>query len=96
MFKHTLRKAAGHTHSIGLDGKVYETDTHQCCHCDKHFDFIKGETYAFCQYCMKVTCSSKECREHFPFEERMELFEKGLLPKLNSSRDEIQRRKIIV
>jgi hypothetical protein len=87
MYKHTLRKAAGHTLGVDLEGKAHETDTHQCPHCSKHFDFVHGQTYGFCMHCMKATCGAKGCLECFPFEERMDLFEKGLLPELTSSKD---------
>lgn len=91
MYQHTTRNPSGYTVSLNADGSTIETDTHQCCHCSKHFDVVKGsgKIRGFCSKCMKVTCGAPQCNEHFSFEERMDLFEKGLINRLDATRDEV-------
>lgn len=98
MYKHTLRKASGHTIGTDFDGKEHGTDTHQCPHCSAHFDFVYGQTYGFCTGCMKATCGKKQCLECFPMEQRMDLYEAGRLPEITSSKDEILpiHKKLII
>lgn len=88
MYRHTARRADGYEISTGPLGTI-ERDTKQCCHCGGHFQIIpgSGKTRGFCLKCTKVTCGNPACNEHFSIEERMDLFEKGLLPELMGTRD---------
>lgn len=98
MYQHSLRNPAGYVTGIE-NGKEFERDTHQCPHCDMHFDYVKGsgKTRGFCMLCTKITCGAQKCHEHFPMEERLDLFEAGRLQYLHSSRDQITpKRKIIL
>lgn len=90
MYQHTVRNPNGYSISMGPDGKV-ERDTQQCCHCNQHFDVVpgSGKRRGYCMLCNKVTCGSPQCHEHFPFEKRMDLYEKGLIPDLMASSDMI-------
>lgn len=77
------RKVAGYGISIDREtGKtVDEHDSMQCCHCGHHFRVVpgSGKTRGFCMLCDGVTCGAPDCFEHFPFEKKLDLYEKGKL-----------------
>lgn len=81
---------------VDPSGKEAHVDTKQCVHCGEHFPYQKGSgrLRGFCTRCMEMICGKHRCMECFPIEERMDLYEKGLLPSLMSSRDEIIIKKI--
>lgn len=63
-------------------GKVTdEHDSAQCCHCGHHFRVVRGsgKTRGYCQACNGVTCGAQDCFYHFPWEKRLDLYEKGKL-----------------
>ena len=99
MYNHTSRKPDGYAVSTDLYGKT-EADTQQCCHCSQHFNVVagSGKQRGFCLRCMKITCGAPACHEHFSFEERMTLYEKGLLPDLLAPREAVlpKHQKIIL
>lgn len=66
-----------------VDGK-HVADTKQCCHCNAHFVSVQGsgKRRGFCLRCYHVTCGKKECDVCVPFEEKLNLYEKGKITTL--------------
>jgi hypothetical protein len=99
MYNNTLRKAAGYAVSEGEFGRV-ERDTHQCCHCGGHFDYVpgSGKIRGFCTKCMKITCGAEACMECFPIEARMEALESGRTSDLMASKEAVlpKHKKLII
>lgn len=99
MYDHSARRPDGYEIAVGPKG-TEEHDTKQCAHCGGHFRIVKGsgKIRGFCTCCMKVTCGNPACNEHFPLEERMALYEKGLLGDIMHSREQIlpQHKKLIL
>lgn len=99
MYKYTVRNPNGYSIASGGRSDI-EQDTQQCCHCGKHFNFVpgSGKQRGFCMQCMKVTCGSLSCMEHFPIEQRFELYEAGLLPELTSQKESVlpKHKKLIL
>jgi hypothetical protein len=60
----------------------HHTATRQCAHCGNHFVSVRGSgiVRGFCTLCNHVTCGSKECLAHFPFEKKIDLIESGKIP----------------
>lgn len=58
--------------------------TLQCPHCQAHFVSIKGsgKRRAYCMKCSGVTCGKPECDTCYPFEKKIEDYEKGKLTVL--------------
>lgn len=99
-FNHSHRSPDGYTVITGPEG-ITEVDTKQCCHCGEHFNYVKGSGAVRgrclgCKQGKNLTCGKPECNEHFPIEERMDLYEKGLLPYLTAPRELIGTKKIIL
>ena len=94
MYTVTSRKPDGYAVATGPNG-VEEWDTKQCCHCDKIFPYKKGSgnIRGFCMRCMKITCGNPACVECFPMRERLNLYERGLLPEVTSPRSEIKMKQ---
>ena len=71
------RKPAG---VILMDG-VEIASTLQCPHCNSHFISRPGSgaLRSYCMLCSAVTCGAQRCLEHFPFEKKLDMYEKGLL-----------------
>lgn len=70
------RKPSGH---ILMDGKVI-CDTKQCAHCHRHVLSVRGSGVirGFCMKCSGWLCGAPSCLAGcYPFEQRMEDFEKG-------------------
>lgn len=70
------KKPSGH---ILMDGNVI-ADTKQCGHCHKHVLSVRGSgiTRGYCMKCNSWLCGAPECVSYcYPFEKRMEDFEKG-------------------
>jgi len=42
-----------------------------------------GIKRGFCMKCFGITCGMKKCDECFPFEKKLDYYEKGRLPVLN-------------
>ncbi len=82
--KHTLLKPAGWVHKFGGDGRDIEQDTYQCCHCGQHVpvEAAPGEQRGFCPKCNGVTCGNAQCHKHYPFEQKLTDYEKGILGEL--------------
>ena len=95
MYQYTARNPNGYAIEVGPEGKR-EFDTKQCCHCGGHFNIVPGSgtTRGFCKLCMKVTCGQYVCCEHYPIEERLDDYERGLLPSLMSPRSEALKSRI--
>lgn len=95
MYQASARRAHGAIINVGPSGAETHVDTKQCVHCGEHFPYQKGSgrLRGFCMRCMDMTCGSHRCMECFPIEERMALYEKGLLPELMSPREEIGSKK---
>lgn len=68
---------------IVVDGREV-ADTKQCVHCGCHFVMVKGsgKVRGWCPTCLGITCGRRECDPCLPFEKRLDLYEKGKLPKL--------------
>jgi len=63
MFNYGDSKASGIVIATGLDGKEIQQDTHQCCHCGRHWIVVKGSgrPHVFCKKCGDWTCSKSTC-----------------------------------
>lgn len=73
------RKPSGH---FFMDGEEV-ADTLQCCHCNAHIAFTGDSSVGMCRGCMKPTCGKPRCEERcFPFEKRLDLYEKHLIGRL--------------
>lgn len=101
-YSHSARVPDGTVLRDNGDGTVTEADTRQCCHCGKHFVWRAGSgtIRGQCLLCSNpgkpsYTCGDPKCHEHFPIEERMDLYEKGLLPSLDASRDQAKVKRTI-
>ena len=72
-----MSKAEG---TILVDG-IAVADTKQCCHCGMHFVMVKGsgKLRGWCTKCHHVTCGAIGCCKCVPFEEKLDLMEKGLI-----------------
>ena len=95
MFEHSARRADGAMICVDPDGTGEKhIDTKQCVHCGEHFPYQKGSgrTRGFCTRCQGMTCGVHRCDECFPIEERMDLYELGLIPSLMSPRSEIKMK----
>lgn len=97
--RHSARRADGYACLTTAEG-VKERDTQQCCHCSGHFNVVpgSGKVRGWCTLCNRVTCGQPACNEHFPFEKRMDLYEKGRLLDLMGSLDTVlpEHRKLIL
>lgn len=88
--------------SIAADvsGVTVEHDTKMCPHCNEHFNFVagSGRIRGWCPLCNGVTCGAPRCNSHFPFEKRMDYFEKGRLEDLLGPVDSIlpEHKRIIM
>jgi hypothetical protein len=62
-------------------GKQIHADTITCCHCCMPFVPRKGSGVirGFCTGCNARTCGMPGCDAHYPFEKKMDDFEKGKL-----------------
>lgn len=71
------RKISGEMTSTGEFGDVQTNPTFQCCHCNVHFEVIKGsgKVRGFCRKCNQVTCGHFDCNICIPFEVKMEYVE---------------------
>lgn len=96
-YEHTARHANGGIIINNGDGTTTEADTKQCCHCGQHFVWRAGSgtTRGYCTLCSQYTCGDPKCHEHFPIEERMDLYERDLLPSLDASRDQAKVKRVI-
>jgi len=78
-----MPKIAGYGVAIDREtGKtVDEHETSRCVHCGGHFRIVpgSGRTRGYCFLCDGVTCGSRECLEHYPFQKRLEDYESGKL-----------------
>lgn len=56
-----------------------QRSTHQCAHCGNHFVSVKGSGIqrGYCMLCHRVTCGTKKCLDHFPFQKKLDLIESG-------------------
>lgn len=74
-----IRKPKGYIIETDIYGCVNEADTNQCCHCGNHFRIIKGsgKKRGFCLKCMQTTCGKLKCDICYPFEKKLEEYEKG-------------------
>lgn len=68
---------------IFMDGTEI-AETHQCCHCDAHFQIVPGSKHlrGFCRLCMAPICDNPKCMVHMAFEEKLDLYEKGKISSL--------------
>lgn len=92
MYQSTARRAAGKVTCVDPSSGMKEADTLQCVHCSNHWIVKKGSgiVRGFCVKCDGYTCGNQQtCHECFPFEERMDLYEKGMLPFLMAPREMI-------
>lgn len=99
VYKHTVRNPNGYSISTGEKGTI-EHDTQMCVHCGQHFDVVagSGKVRGFCMQCNGVTCGHNNCHEHFPLEQRMDLYEKGLIKDLMAPKEAIlpKHKRIIL
>lgn len=72
-----IRKPGG---AIIIDG-MHVADTLRCCHCGKIWIPIvgSGKKRGFCLKCNKVTCGAESCNTCYPFEKKLDDYEKGKL-----------------
>jgi hypothetical protein len=98
MYQSAARRASGAIICVDPSGRESHTDTKQCCHCGEHFPYQKGSgtIRGFCTRCMEMTCGKHRCMECFPIEERMDLYEKGIIPDLLAPRDSINMKKVLL
>lgn len=78
----TQRKEMGQVIITDLDsGKKTEHATLTCCHCNRVWIPVRGSgtVRGFCVKCMGPTCGAKKCDQHFNFEKKLDMYEKGLL-----------------
>jgi hypothetical protein len=73
----SVRKPSGH---IIIEGSEV-ADTMKCVHCGHQWIPIKGSgrTRGFCTKCNGVTCGSPECMPCYPFEQRLDDYERNRL-----------------
>jgi hypothetical protein len=73
----SVRKPNGH---IIIEGHEV-ADTLKCCHCGHIWIPIKGSgrVRGWCTKCNAVTCGSQECHTCYPFDKKIEDYEKGKL-----------------
>lgn len=59
-------------------------DTHQCCHCNKHWvaEPGSGKIRGYCPKCDALTCGDIKCCECVPFEKKLDQYEKGTITQL--------------
>lgn len=71
------RKAKG---AIIVDG-MHIADTLRCVHCGHVWIPVKGsgKIRGWCTKCNGVTCGSEECKTCYPFEKKLDDYEKGKL-----------------
>jgi hypothetical protein len=72
-----IRKPGG---AIIIDGN-HIADTMKCTHCGHVWIPIvgSGRIRGWCTKCNGPTCGSKECHECYPFEKKLNDYEKGLI-----------------
>lgn len=82
MFGFKQRKVNGTVIITGEFGAPVERDTKQCCHCGKHW-IVKpgsGTIRGFCPQCNDHVCGDPMCTSAcYPYEKRLEDYEKGKL-----------------
>jgi hypothetical protein len=78
MYQHTARKPNGYVEAFSPDGKKFEADTLQCCHCGGHFIVRPGSgtKRGWCLKCNKPTCGKPECDKCVPTEKQIEEIER--------------------
>jgi len=78
MFGKVSKKVSGYVIITHPDYK-HELETRQCVHCGKHWVYQpgSGRKRGFCLACHGITCGSRVCDEHIPFEKKVEDYEKG-------------------
>ncbi len=83
MYQHTARKPKGYG-VMTDEGRGYECDSLQCCHCGAHWRVEpgSGRVRGMCRNCMQVTCGAKKCDECMHFMKKIELYEEGKLDVL--------------
>lgn len=81
MYEHSARKPDGHE-QITDDSGTQQFDTHQCCHCSKHFRVVPGSgtRRGFCMRCGKVTCGGLGCDVCVPIEAQLDHMEGKVTP----------------
>lgn len=79
-----LAKFESKSSGVILANGVEIASTLQCPHCSTHFISRKGSGIkrSYCFLCTAVTCGSPQCIDHFPFEKKLDMYEKGLLKVL--------------
>lgn len=79
-----IRKASGHIILTDPEFGVKEYDTLTCVHCQHVWTPIKGSGIerGFCMKCKGPTCGHENCNECYPWEKRMDDYEKGKLISL--------------
>jgi len=79
MFESSVRKPSGTVIFTSPEGMISEADTVQCVHCGGHFQWVKGSGIkrSYCMACKGMTCGGASCVDHFPFEKKLDLYEKG-------------------
>jgi hypothetical protein len=76
----SVRKPSGHIIVAGQE----VCDTLKCCHCGHVWIPIKGSgrIRGWCMKCSGPTCGSHECNACYPFEKKLNDYEKGKLKTL--------------
>jgi len=71
------RKASGHIIINGND----VAETSKCCHCQHQWVVVKdsGIERGFCMRCYAPTCGKPTCDPCYPFEKKLDDYEKGRL-----------------
>jgi hypothetical protein len=79
MFEHSVHRPNGAMITVGPDGCEVHSDTLQCAHCGGHWQVQpgSGKIRGFCTRCMAPVCGAPNCFECVPFEQKMDLLEKG-------------------